>query len=89
VLDTVGTLEQYRQLDAHVLMIYGSLIDPLFVDYAAAPRGTFAFDRYAAAGAEPRLTTRPTASWKPSRRAAAVLRGSDNLTAGPASSTLP
>jgi pimeloyl-ACP methyl ester carboxylesterase len=36
VLDTEGTLEQYRQLDAHVLLIYGSETDPMFVDCAEA-----------------------------------------------------
>jgi pimeloyl-ACP methyl ester carboxylesterase len=36
VLDTEGTLEQYRQLDAHVLLMYGSETDPMFVDCAEA-----------------------------------------------------
>jgi hypothetical protein len=36
VLDTEGTLEQYRQLDAQVLLIYGSETDPMFVDCAEA-----------------------------------------------------
>jgi hypothetical protein len=36
VLDTEGTLEQYRQLDAQVLLINGSETDPMFVDCAEA-----------------------------------------------------
>ena len=36
VLDTEGTLEQYRRLDAHVLLMYGSETDPMFVDCAEA-----------------------------------------------------
>jgi pimeloyl-ACP methyl ester carboxylesterase len=36
VLDTEGTLEQYRQLDAQVLLIYGSETDPMFADCAGA-----------------------------------------------------
>jgi len=36
VLDTDGTLEQYRQLDAKVLLTYGSETDPMFVDCAEA-----------------------------------------------------
>jgi hypothetical protein len=40
VLDTEGTLEQYRQLDAHVLLIYGSETDPMFVDCAEALHST-------------------------------------------------
>jgi hypothetical protein len=36
VLDTEGTLEQYRQLDARVLLMYGSETDPMFVDCAEA-----------------------------------------------------
>jgi pimeloyl-ACP methyl ester carboxylesterase len=36
VLDTEGTLEQYRQLEAQVLLIYGSETDPMFVDCAEA-----------------------------------------------------
>ena len=36
VLDTEGTLEQYRQLDAQVLLIYGSETDPMFIDCAEA-----------------------------------------------------
>ena len=32
VLDTEGTLEEYRVLDAQVLLIYGSETDPMFVD---------------------------------------------------------
>jgi pimeloyl-ACP methyl ester carboxylesterase len=36
VLDTEGTLEQYRQLDAQVLLMYGSETDPMFVDCAEA-----------------------------------------------------
>jgi pimeloyl-ACP methyl ester carboxylesterase len=36
VLETEGTLEQYRQLDAQVLLIYGSETDPMFVDCAEA-----------------------------------------------------
>ena len=36
VLDTEGTLEQYRQLDAQVLLIYGSETDLMFVDCAEA-----------------------------------------------------
>ena len=39
VLDTEGTLEQYRQLDAQVLLIYGSETDPMFVDCAEALHG--------------------------------------------------
>jgi pimeloyl-ACP methyl ester carboxylesterase len=39
VLDTEGTLEQYRQLDAQVLLIYGSKTDPMFVDCAEALHG--------------------------------------------------
>jgi hypothetical protein len=35
VLDIEGTLEQYRQLDAQVLLMYGSETDPMFID---APR---------------------------------------------------
>jgi pimeloyl-ACP methyl ester carboxylesterase len=31
VLDSEGTLDQYRQLDAQVLLIYGSETDPMFV----------------------------------------------------------
>jgi pimeloyl-ACP methyl ester carboxylesterase len=36
VLDIAGTLEQYRQLHAQVLLIYGSETDPMFVDCAEA-----------------------------------------------------
>ena len=36
VLDIEGTLEQYRQLDAQVLLMYGSDTDPMFVDCADA-----------------------------------------------------
>jgi pimeloyl-ACP methyl ester carboxylesterase len=36
VLDTAGTLEQYRQLDAQVLLMCGSETDPMFVDCAEA-----------------------------------------------------
>jgi pimeloyl-ACP methyl ester carboxylesterase len=36
VLETEGTLEQYRQLDAQVLLMYGSETDPMFVDCAVA-----------------------------------------------------
>lgn len=36
VLDTAGTLEQYRQLDAQVLLMYGGETDPMFVDCAEA-----------------------------------------------------
>jgi pimeloyl-ACP methyl ester carboxylesterase len=36
VLDTEGTLEQYRHLDAQVLLIYGSKTDSMFVDCAEA-----------------------------------------------------
>ena len=36
VLDTEGTLEHYRQLDAQVLLMYGSETDPMFVDCAEA-----------------------------------------------------
>jgi pimeloyl-ACP methyl ester carboxylesterase len=36
VLDTEGTLEQYRQLDAQVLLMYGRETDPMFVDCAEA-----------------------------------------------------
>jgi len=36
VLDTEGTLEQYQQLDAQVLLMYGSETDPMFVDCAGA-----------------------------------------------------
>jgi pimeloyl-ACP methyl ester carboxylesterase len=36
VLDTEGTLEQYRQLNAQVLLIYGSETDPMFADCAEA-----------------------------------------------------
>ena len=45
VLDTEGTLEQYRQLTAEVLLMYGGETDPMFVDSAEAlhavlPRST-------------------------------------------------
>jgi hypothetical protein len=36
VPDTEGTLEQYRQLDAQVLLMYGSETDPMFVDCTKA-----------------------------------------------------
>jgi hypothetical protein len=36
VLATAGTLEQYRRLDAQVLLMYGGETDPLFVDCAEA-----------------------------------------------------
>lgn len=36
VMDTEGTLEEYRQLDAQVLLMYGSETDPMFVDCAEA-----------------------------------------------------
>jgi pimeloyl-ACP methyl ester carboxylesterase len=39
VLDTEGTLEQYRELDAQVLLMYGSETDPMFVDCAEALHG--------------------------------------------------
>ena len=38
VLDTEGTLEQYRQLDAEVLLMYGGETDPMFVGCAEALR---------------------------------------------------
>ena len=56
VLDTEGTLEQYRQLDAQVLLMYGSETDPMFVDCAQALQGTSAFHSPTAAGTEPRLS---------------------------------
>ena len=45
VLATAGTLEQYRHLDAQVLLMYGSETDPMFVDCSEAllavlPRST-------------------------------------------------
>ena len=45
MLDTEGTPEQYRQLDAQVLLMYGSETDPMFVDcaqalYAVLPHST-------------------------------------------------
>ena len=45
VLQTDGSLEQYRQLAAQVLLMYGSETDPMFVDCAEAlhavlPRST-------------------------------------------------
>jgi pimeloyl-ACP methyl ester carboxylesterase len=45
VLNTEGTLEQYRQLDAQVLLMYGSETDPMFVEcadalHAVLPRST-------------------------------------------------
>jgi pimeloyl-ACP methyl ester carboxylesterase len=36
VLETEGTLEEYRQLDAQVLLMYGSETDPMFIDCAEA-----------------------------------------------------
>jgi len=36
VLGTEGTLEQYRELDARVLLMYGGETDPMFVDCAEA-----------------------------------------------------
>jgi pimeloyl-ACP methyl ester carboxylesterase len=39
VLETVGTFEQYRQLDAQVLLMFGSETDPMFVDCAKALHG--------------------------------------------------
>jgi pimeloyl-ACP methyl ester carboxylesterase len=36
VLQTAGTLDQYRKLDAEVLLMYGSETDPMFVDCAKA-----------------------------------------------------
>jgi pimeloyl-ACP methyl ester carboxylesterase len=36
VLETEGTLEEYRQLDAQVLLMYGSETDPMFVACAEA-----------------------------------------------------
>jgi pimeloyl-ACP methyl ester carboxylesterase len=39
VLDTEGTLEQYRQLEAQVLLMYGSETDPMFIDCAEALHG--------------------------------------------------
>ena len=36
VLETEGTLEQYRQLDAEVLLMYGGETDPMFVECAEA-----------------------------------------------------
>ena len=36
VLDTAGTLDQYRQLAAEVLLMYGGETDPMFVDCAEA-----------------------------------------------------
>ena len=41
VLDTAGTLEQYRQLDAKVLLTYGSETDPMFLDCTEALHGCF------------------------------------------------
>jgi pimeloyl-ACP methyl ester carboxylesterase len=45
VLDTAGTLEQYGQIGAQVLLMYGSETDPMFIDCAEAlhavlPRST-------------------------------------------------
>jgi pimeloyl-ACP methyl ester carboxylesterase len=34
VLDSEGTLEEYRQIDAQVLLMYGSETDPMFVECA-------------------------------------------------------
>ena len=39
VLDTEGTMQQYRQLDAQVLLMYGGETDPMFVDCAEALHG--------------------------------------------------
>jgi hypothetical protein len=39
VLDTEGTLEDYRQLHAQVLLMYGGETDPMFVDCAVALHG--------------------------------------------------
>jgi hypothetical protein len=36
VLDTEGSLEQYRQLDAQALLMYGSETDPIFTGCAEA-----------------------------------------------------
>jgi pimeloyl-ACP methyl ester carboxylesterase len=36
VLETEGTLEEYRQLDAQVLLLYGSETDPMFANCAEA-----------------------------------------------------
>jgi pimeloyl-ACP methyl ester carboxylesterase len=36
VLDSEGTLEEYRQLDAQVLLMYGSETDPMFAECAEA-----------------------------------------------------
>jgi pimeloyl-ACP methyl ester carboxylesterase len=53
VLGTAGTLEQDRQLNAHVMLIYGSETDPMFADCAEAlARGTSAFHSAAAARAD-------------------------------------
>ena len=37
MLGTAGTLEQDRQLNAHVMLIYGSETDPMFADCAGSP----------------------------------------------------
>jgi pimeloyl-ACP methyl ester carboxylesterase len=34
VLDTTGTLDQYRRLDADVLLMYGSRTEPIFAGTA-------------------------------------------------------
>jgi pimeloyl-ACP methyl ester carboxylesterase len=41
VLATAGTLDQYRQLHARVLLIYGGETDPMFVDCAKALHAIF------------------------------------------------
>jgi pimeloyl-ACP methyl ester carboxylesterase len=81
VLETEGTLEQYRQLDAQVLLMYGGETDPMFVDCADPARGTSAFDRPAAAGAEPRLSTDVRQAGDDRCSAAAVLWAMNDLTA--------
>jgi hypothetical protein len=75
VLDTEGTLQEYRQLDARVLLMYGSETDPMFVDCAEALHAVpSALDRAAAAGTEPRLGTDLRQAGDDRRDAAAVLR---------------
>jgi pimeloyl-ACP methyl ester carboxylesterase len=75
LLDTEGTLHEYQQLDARVLLMYGSETDPMFVDCAEALHAVpSALDRAAAAGTEPRLGTDLRQAGDDRRDAAAVLR---------------
>jgi pimeloyl-ACP methyl ester carboxylesterase len=82
VLATAGTLDQYRQLHARVLLIYGSETDPNVRRLRrGSARGTPAFNGPRATGAEPRLSTDLRQAGDDRCSSAAVFCATNDLTA--------